>query len=129
MTEQGPTAIGWGDLGPDVLRMGDDTSCLGRFNEEKSWVELVVARASPSASIMKSTRIVGVIRGVHSDWAYKMLEAAADGIIDFKLEEVADRVGEQASTIVRIRSMKNAVFDGRWHRLTVGKNFEVTLER
>jgi KaiC/GvpD/RAD55 family RecA-like ATPase len=128
MGDPGPSAIGWGKLGPEVLRLGDDTSCLGRFNEEKSWVELVVARASPSASMMKSTRVVGVIRSVHSEWAYKILEAAADGIIDFKLEEVADKVGEQASTIFRLRNMKNVGFDGRWQRLTVGKDSKITLE-
>jgi KaiC/GvpD/RAD55 family RecA-like ATPase len=128
MGEPGPTAIGWGALGPEVLRIGDDTSCLGRFNEEKSWVELTIGRASPSASMMKSTRIVGLIRGIHSEWAYKMLEAATDGIVDFRLEEVADKVGEQASTIMRVRNMKNVGFDGRWHRIKAGTNFEAKLE-
>ncbi len=100
LAETGPAAIGW-RLGPDVLRIGDDTSCLGRFNDEKSWVEVVVARGSPSASVMKSTRIVGVMSGSHSDWAYKQLEAAADGIIDFKLEEAEG----EARNYMRLRTI------------------------
>jgi len=36
----------------------------------------------------KETAIRGIIGGIHSDWVYKNLEAAVDGIIDFKLEDV-----------------------------------------
>jgi KaiC/GvpD/RAD55 family RecA-like ATPase len=52
------------------------------------------------------------------------LEAAVDGIIDFKLEEV----GEETINLMRLRSMRNVGFDSRWHRLRVKENFEVTLE-
>jgi KaiC/GvpD/RAD55 family RecA-like ATPase len=124
LAETGPAAVGW-RLGPDVLRIADDTSCLARFNDEKSWVELVVARASPSASLMKSTRIAGVMSGSHSEWAYKQLEAAADGIIDFKLEE-AD--GE-ARNYMRLRTMRNVPSDSKWHLLKLSDNLEVTIEK
>ncbi len=108
----------------DTLRIVDDLSCLSRFNDEKTWVEFMVARVVPSASLMKSTRIIGVIRGIHSDWAYKTLEAAHDGIIDIKLEET----GEEARDLMRIRTMRTVPFDRRWHRLNIKENFEIALE-
>jgi KaiC/GvpD/RAD55 family RecA-like ATPase len=110
---------------PDWLRILDDASCLGRFNEEKSWVEFVRTRLVPIASLWKSTGISGVIRGIHSDWAYKNLEAASDGVIDFKLDET----GEETKSAIRVRSMRNVGFDSRWHFIKTTENFEVTLEK
>ncbi len=110
---------------PDWLRILDDASCLGRFNEEKSWVEFVRTRLIPIASLWKSTGIGGIIKGIHSDSTYKNLEAACDGVIDFKLDEAAD----EAKSMIRIRSMRNAGFDSHWHKLKVAENFEVTLEK
>jgi KaiC/GvpD/RAD55 family RecA-like ATPase len=62
---------------------------------------------------MNSTTIVGAVRSIHSDWAYKTLEAAYDVIIDLKLEEV----GEDTRVLMRIRDVRNVGFDSRWHRL------------
>jgi len=44
---------------PNVLRIVDDLSGLARANDEKTWVEFMVTRVIPSASVLKSTRIVG----------------------------------------------------------------------
>lgn len=114
---------------PDLIRIADNASTIARFNDEKAWVELLLTRGLPAVSMQKLIGIRGITKGVHSEWAYKQLETAANGIIDFKLEEVADKVGEQAATIMRIRSMRDVSFDGRWHRLKIGENFEVTLEK
>jgi hypothetical protein len=110
---------------PDWLRILDDASCLARFNEEKSWVEFVRTRIIPIASLWKSTGIGGIIKGIHTDWAYKSLEAASDGVIDFKLDET----GEEAKSLIRIRSLRNVGFDARWHPLKLSENSEVTLEK
>ncbi len=110
---------------PEWLRILDDGSCLGRFNEEKSWVEFVRTRMVPISSLWKSTGMGGVIKGIHSDWAYKNLEAACDGVIDVKLDE---STGE-ARSMMRIRSMRNVGFDSRWHTLKVDENSEVTIEK
>lgn len=110
---------------PSVLRIVDDLSGLARANDEKTWVEFMVTRIVPSAAVLKSTRIVGVISGVHSEWAYKTLEAAHDGIIDLKLEEA----GEETRVLMRIRSLRNVGFDRRWHRLSFADNFEVSLDK
>jgi KaiC/GvpD/RAD55 family RecA-like ATPase len=110
---------------PDWLRILDDASCLARFNEEKSWVELFRTRMIPISSLWTSTGIGGVIKGVHSDWVYKNLEAACDGVVDFKLDESA----EEARTLIRVRSMRNVGFDARWHPLRIGENSDVSLEK
>lgn len=110
---------------PDWLRILDDVSCLSRFNEEKSWVEFVRTRLIPIASLWKSTGIGGIIKGVHSDWAYKNLEAACDGVIDVKLDETS----EEAKSMIRIKSMRNVGFDARWHQLISDEKMEVTLQK
>lgn len=110
---------------PDVLRVMDDFSTLTRFNDENSCVEFALARLIPSSSAWKTTSITGIMRGVHSDWVYRRLEAVADGIIDIKLDEMSD----PPRNLIRIRTMRNAGFDGAWHSLKIGENFEVTLEK
>lgn len=109
---------------PDWLRILDDVSCLARFNEDKSWVEFVRTRMIPIGSLWKSTGIVGVMRGIHSDWAYKNLEASSDGVIDFKLDETAD----EATNMIRIKSMRLVAFDAKWHPLVTRSNLEVALQ-
>ncbi len=57
------------------------------------------------------TSLFVLIRGVHSEWLYRTLEAAHDGIIDFRLDEA----GEETRNLIRVRSMQNVGFDSRWH--------------
>ena len=112
---------------PNVLIIGDSASVLARFNEEKAWVEFFLTRSIPAQIRTMRTTIRGLLKGAHSEWAYKQLEGASDGIIDFRLEETADKVGEEARSMMRIRFMKNVGFDARWHSLRVADNLEVTL--
>ena len=79
----------------------------------------------PRGPIWKATRISPLVRGLHSDWVYKALEAAADWIIDFKLDETQD----PARNMVRIRNMRNVRFDGKWHRPKVDENLAIRLEQ
>ena len=123
--------VGFGD--PDnflniFLRIADNVSTLARFNEEKAWIEFILTRAFPLGTSLKQTQVFGLVEGLHSDGVYKALEAASDGVIDFKLEEVANKVGQRAASIIRIRSMRDVPFDARWHRLKTGENFELTIE-
>jgi len=110
---------------PARLGIRDNASTLARINDEKAWVEFEVTRAIQVAGLHKSVWIRGVVKGVHSEWVYKRLEDVQDGIIDFKLDETTD----PAQNLFRIRSMRNVGFDGLWHRLKIGENFEVTLEQ
>ncbi|MGP8126462.1 MAG: RAD55 family ATPase [Candidatus Bathyarchaeia archaeon] len=111
---------------PEFLIIDDNTSNIDRFNEEKSWIELMLSRVLPMAKRRHITQFISILAGgVHTPWAYKQLEAAADGIVDFKLE---DRNNE-AVNLIRIRSMRNVGFDSKWHVLRMGENFEVTLEK
>jgi KaiC/GvpD/RAD55 family RecA-like ATPase len=109
----------------DWMRMADNVSMLARFNDEKSWVEFILTRILPSHRVRRSTGIVGLAKGMHNGWVYEQLEGAADGIVDFKLEEVS---GEMVN-FMRMRSMRETEFESRWHPLKIGENFEVTLER
>ncbi len=110
---------------PNLLRMLDDLSVFERFNDEKSWVEFALTRMIPTTFVLKEHAIRGIMKGVHSDWAYKRLEAASAGVIDLKLDET----GEEPRNLIRIRSIRNVGFDARWHPLKIGENFEVTLEK
>lgn len=109
----------------DELRIWDNGSILARFNDEKVWVEFELTRLMPRATAFQSTRIMGLVRGVHSDWAYKQLELAADGVIDFKLDESTD----PPRNLVRIRSLHDVNFDGRWHQAEITETTEVTVRK
>ena len=114
-----------GETYAEYLRIWDNCSVMARFNDDRAWVEFIVTRVFPSASHSKSTLIVGVIRGIHNDWVYRQLEDAADGVVDFKIDEA----GEETRDVLRIRGMRSVAFDRRWHSLKIGENLEVSLER
>jgi len=107
------------------LNIVDNYSTLARFNDEKAWVEFALTRAIPAVLPGGQVGIIGIIRGVHSEWAIKQLEAAVEGVLDFKLEEI----GDETRNLIRVRNMRNVSFDARWHRLKTAENFEVTLEK
>ncbi len=108
---------------PDTLLVVDNISTMARFNEERAWVEFMLTRWIPSARADKSRAIDGLLVDVHSQWAYRQLEAAYDGIVDFKIEEE----GKTPRDLVRIRSMRDVGFKRGWHELIIGENFETTL--
>ena len=110
---------------PSMLRIFDDFSILSRFNDDKSWVELVLTRLVPVSFLRKETGIRGVMRGVQDDRVYTRLEGAFDGIVDFRVEEGPKSSGN----VMRMRSMRTVPYDPDWHRLNISENFEVTLEK
>jgi KaiC/GvpD/RAD55 family RecA-like ATPase len=103
---------------PNVIRIWDNASTLARFNEEKNWVEFELSRRFPLAQVQKSNLVLGIIKGVHSEWAYKQLEAAADGIVEFRFDESGDEI----RNIIRISRMRNTRYDSRWHELSISEN-------
>ncbi len=108
------------------IRIADNISTLARFNDEKVWIEFFLTRAFPSNILGGRTVTVNcILRGVHSNSAYEQLEAASDGVLDLKVEEV----GEEVRNLIRVRNMRQVGFDSRWHRLSIDENFEVTLEK
>lgn len=110
---------------PEFLVIADNNSILDRFNAEKNWIELFLTRPIPMAKPRQITQIMGFMAGIHSPWAYKQLEAAVDGVVDVKIDEVS---GER-KTFIGIRNMRNVAFDSRWHSVKIGENFEITLEK
>ena len=111
----------------DRLNVIDDLSVLDRFNDEKSWIEFELARAIPAMKLRNITAITGITVGVHSEWAYRRLESAADCIVDFKLDDAAEEEG--ARNLIRIRSIKNMSFDGRWHPLKMNDDGGISLAK
>ncbi len=109
---------------PESLRIAENFSTLARFNDEKSWIEFMLTRVYPIAQVKKSTLIFGIMKGVHSEWAYKQLEGSADGIMEFRLEGF-----ERAKDLLQITTMRNVHFNRELHELKVGENFEVTVEK
>jgi hypothetical protein len=63
---------------PDMLILGDDESTFARFNDEKAWIELELNRIFPGYRSRKAIGIEEIMRGIHSEWAYKMLEGSSD---------------------------------------------------
>ncbi len=112
-------------FGPDFLMIWDDVSFLDRFNDTKSWTELLMTRYMARTYLTNSIFLFGIAKGVHSEWAYRKLETTSEGIIDFKLDETS----EQLRSLVRIRSMRSVGFDARWHCLNIGDNMKVTIEK
>ena len=113
-----------GEPEPDHLYLADDDSTFARFNEEKAWVELELTRIIPGIKRRKAIGVMGIMKGIHSEWVYKRLEGASEVIVDFKVDET----GPEARDLVRIRSSQFPSFDRRWHGIKISENFEVTLE-
>lgn len=110
---------------PEFLVISDDGSILDRFNDERNWVEMYLTRPIPMGKPRQLTQLMGFLSGVHSSWAYKQLEAAVDGIVDFKVEDM----GDQTRDLMRIRAMRKVGFDRRWHELRTTPNLQVALEK
>ncbi len=59
------------------IRISDNISTLGRFNDEKVWTEFYLTRAFPSVTLGgRTTTLHCVLRGIHSNSVYEQLEAA-----------------------------------------------------
>lgn len=108
---------------PEFLVVADNLSVLDRFNDERNWVEMFLSRPIPMSKSRKITQLMGILNGVHSNWTYKQLESAVEGIIDFKVEDQ----GEETRDVMRIRTLRKVMFDRKWHELTTAENSEVAL--
>lgn len=110
---------------PEFLVLADNISVLDRFNDERNWVEMFLTRPIPMSKLRQVTQLMGILDGVHSAWAYKQLEAAVEGIVDFKVEDQ----GEESRDLMRIRTLRKVAFDRKWHELTMSEKSEVTLRK
>ena len=112
-------------VAPGFLVIEENFSVFDRFNEEKNWIEFYLTRRLPTTPIQKTTALRAIAKGIHSERAYKPLEAATDGVIDFKVEEES---GARRS-FIGVRNMVNVGFDSRWYPLKLGGNLEISLEK
>jgi len=105
------------------LIIAESFSGILRFNEEKAFVEWMESRVNPEERRRKSITIQGVVRGIHSDWLYKRMESASDGIIDLRVMERE----EETKNLVRVRSLKGQLHDSHWHEIAIKSNGEAVL--
>ena len=109
----------------ESIRVADNFSTLARFNEERPWVEFMLTRVLPIGPAKKSTLVCGIMKGVHSEWAYRQLESAVDGIIDVGLDQVEGKTRD----FMQIRTMRNVHYDRDMTELNVQENFEIKLKK
>ena len=105
------------------LVIAESFSGMLRFNEEKPFVEWIEARVNPGERKRRGITIQGLVRGLHSDWLYKRMESASDGIIDIRVMER----GEESKNLLRFRTLRGQPHDSRWHELQIKSNGEVAL--
>ena len=108
----------------ETLRIVDNFSTLARFNDEKSWIEFMLTRVFPLAPATNSTLVFGIMKGVHSEWAYRQLEGSADGVIEFKLQDT----GQETRDVMQIRNMRNVHYNRELTELRIDENFLVHLK-
>jgi len=109
----------------ESIRIADNFSTLARFNEERPWVEFMLTRVLPIGPAKKSTLVCGIMKGVHSEWAYRQLEGAVDGIIEVGLDQAEGKTRD----FMQIRTMRNAHYNRTMNELNVEENFEITLKK
>lgn len=115
-----PEELQW----PETLRVANNFSTLARFNDERSWIEFMLTRVFPLGSARKSTLVFGIMKGVHSEWAYRQLEGSAEGIIEFRLDEADGKTRD----LMQVKTMRNGHFKRESVELRVGENFEITIQ-
>jgi hypothetical protein len=108
---------------PQELDIIESISEILRFNEEKPFAEWMASRVTPDERKSKGATLRGFVRGLHSEWFYKRMEAVADGVIDVSVREE----GGDSKSFLRLRSLRGQPYDGRWHRVDVQPNGEATL--
>lgn len=108
---------------PGSLVIAESFSGMLRFNDEKAFAEWIESRVNPEERKRKGVTIQGLVRGVHTDWLYKRMESASDGIVDIRVMER----GEEAKNMLRLRTLKGQPHDARWHVIEIKSNGETTL--
>jgi len=122
----GPQAYDIVDRWPaGSLIVVESFSGILRFNEEKAFVEWMESRVNPEERKRRSITLQGFVRGVHSDWLYKRMEGASDGVIDIRVMER----GDEAKNLLRVRSLKGQPHDSRWHEIEIKPTGEAALIR
>jgi KaiC/GvpD/RAD55 family RecA-like ATPase len=108
---------------PGSLVVAESISPSLRFNDEKAYLEWVETRVAPTSRKSGWISLVGIVRGVHSDFFYKRLENALDGVIEVRVLERDD----EAKNFLRIRGLKGKRYDAHWHEIQIKPNGEAIL--
>jgi len=92
-----------------------------RFNDEKSVADFFESRVYVAQRKLKRIHLMPFVRGLHTDWFYKRMESASDGVIDVRVME------GKAKNFLRIHSLRGRPHDSAWHEIEIKSNGEVIL--
>lgn len=106
------------------LHVDDNFSIVFDQNEAKDVVQFLRSKILPGTRESQRIQLLGLMRGVHSEYVYRSLEDAAYGVVDIRTQEAAGK----PESFVRVRSMKAGTHDGAWHQLTLGPDFQIALQ-
>ncbi len=106
------------------LHLDDNWSVVFDHNDEKAVIQFLRTKVIPGTRSTQRAQLLGLSRGIHSEYVYKSLEDAAYGVVDIKTQEVESK----PESFVRVRSLKGQTHDRAWHRIILNENFEVTLQ-
>jgi len=105
------------------LHIDDNETILLQYNGEDSVVKGWRTTFVPMAKERELLILHGLARGVASDSFYLKTEAMADAVIDIRTKEEEGRL----ENLVRLRALRGARFDSRWHRVELLASGEVAL--
>jgi KaiC/GvpD/RAD55 family RecA-like ATPase len=108
---------------PGSLVVDECLSSLARFNEEKPLLEWYESRVCPELRRVKRITMVGLSRGIHSDWFYNRFEGFTDGVIDIQLREHE----EEIKNFLRVRNLRGQPHNSKWHEIEIKENGEAVL--
>jgi len=108
---------------PGSLIVAESISPSLRFNDEKTYLEWVETRVSVTSRRSGWISLVGILRGVHSDYFYRRAENILDGVIEVRVLERDD----QAKNFLRIRGLRGKRYDGHWHEIQIRGGGEAVL--
>jgi hypothetical protein len=103
---------------PGSLVVDECLSSLARFNEEKPLLEWYESRVCPELRRVRRITIVGLSRGIHSDWFYNRFEGFSDGVREHE---------EDIKNFLRVRNLRGQPHDSRWHEIEIKENGKAIL--
>ena len=110
---------------PGSLAISESCSPILRFSDEKSFIEFFESRIRPEEHKRGNLiTLQGIMRGIHSDWLYKRMESASDGIIDLRVLELEGEV----KNFLRVRAIRGQPHNSKWHLVDVTGRGEAKLE-
>lgn len=106
------------------LHIDDNETVLLQFSDEESIMDGWRTTFVPMAKSRELLILHSLATGIASESFYRKTEAMADVVIDVTTREAGGRL----ENYIRLRALRGAKFDSRWHRVELLSSGEVALE-